>query len=303
MIAGLSSHTRQLKAEVAALENLRAVNQKQHAEIEAMAVKALITQQRLNQLDRLETELRVSNQQASLIAPETETVSLQVGTSGQSGRGGPETNYSGKESLFAFASLIPGEVTRPRLPLDLASGPRSTVTDPQQMLEKAHSTKARIDAQLDSLHAIEMDLILQAAARERYLDYLAHRPTGIPVENSTPTDTFGWRWNPLSWGRQFHYGFDLAANWDEEVTSTADGVVAFAGWKTGGFGYTVIIDHGHGFTTLYAHLSDWDVRPDQPVKRGEVIGWVGSSGASTGPHVHYEVHLNGVRVDPAKYLR
>ncbi|HYG59898.1 MAG TPA: M23 family metallopeptidase, partial [Symbiobacteriaceae bacterium] len=81
------------------------------------------------------------------------------------------------------------------------------------------------------------------------------------------------------------------------------GTVVHAGWMVGGYGYTVVIDHGYGFTTLYAHFDEVNSSVGDVVSRGDVIGWVGSTGNSTGPHVHYEVHVNGVPVDPMRYAQ
>ena len=134
------------------------------------------------------------------------------------------------------------------------------------------------------------------------LDYLARRPSGLPVIDAEVTDTFGWRWSPFGWGREFHDGIDFAKEYGAPVYATADGEVTHAGYLEGGYGNTVILEHGRGFTTLYAHLSEWNVTVGQQVSRGDVIGRVGSTGLSTGPHVHYEVHVNGEPVDPAHYL-
>ncbi len=87
-----------------------------------------------------------------------------------------------------------------------------------------------------------------------------------------------------------------------DIHATGDGTVTFSGYNTSGFGIHVIIDHGYGYETLYGHMSEVKVRNGQKVKRGDVIGEVGSSGLSTGPHLHYEVHKDGVPVDPVNFL-
>ena len=103
------------------------------------------------------------------------------------------------------------------------------------------------------------------------------------------------------WGRM-HEGLDIAVNTGTQVRASADGVVRFAGWN-GGYGYLVVIDHGRGIETRYAHNSRILVRRGQRVKRGEVIALSGSTGNSTGPHVHFEIRQNGKAVDPLRYLR
>nr|PZN37257.1 MAG: hypothetical protein DIU70_12990 [Bacillota bacterium] len=139
-----------------------------------------------------------------------------------------------------------------------------------------------------------------AEALAEHVEYLAHRPRGLPVPGEITSD-YGWRRSPISGRRHWHGGIDIAANYGDPVRATADGVVVFAGWLQGGYGWTVKIDHGYGFQTLYAHNQRLLVRVGDRVRRGDVIARVGSSGASTGPHVHYEVHLWGQRVNPLDY--
>jgi murein DD-endopeptidase MepM/ murein hydrolase activator NlpD len=99
-----------------------------------------------------------------------------------------------------------------------------------------------------------------------------------------------------------HTGLDLHGATGDPVRATADGTVVAAGWN-GGYGRVVDIDHHNGLSTRYGHLSSVEVRVGQPVKRGQVVGKVGSTGRSTGPHLHYETRLKGEAVDPQKFLR
>ncbi len=112
---------------------------------------------------------------------------------------------------------------------------------------------------------------------------------------------FGWRISPFTGMKEFHKGIDIVARSGTPVVATACGVVIFAG-RFGGYGKTVIIRHRNGFTTLYAHLRDILVKRGQRVKRGQVIGTVGSSGLSTGPHLHYEVRYRGRALNPKDYI-
>jgi len=98
-----------------------------------------------------------------------------------------------------------------------------------------------------------------------------------------------------------HEGIDLTAARGTNIYATADGKVTQAGYRPGGFGKKVLIDHGHGFETVYGHCDEVLVEPGQMVKRGEVIARVGSTGLSKSPHLHYEVHVNGKPVDPINY--
>ncbi|HEX9045750.1 MAG TPA: M23 family metallopeptidase [Verrucomicrobiae bacterium] len=116
------------------------------------------------------------------------------------------------------------------------------------------------------------------------------------------TDSFGARLDPFSGEGAFHTGVDVGADYGAAVHATADGMVMDAGQHTG-YGRVVIVDHGFGLTTWYAHLSAYAVVPGTRVKRGEVIGYTGISGRSTGPHVHYEVRMNNAPVNPWRYMR
>jgi murein DD-endopeptidase MepM/ murein hydrolase activator NlpD len=115
------------------------------------------------------------------------------------------------------------------------------------------------------------------------------------------SSTFGMRVDPFTGLPQFHSGLDFAANVGARVVSTADGTVIKAG-PNGAYGNTVQVDHGHGLSTLYAHLSRVNVRVGDKVRRGDLVGAVGNTGRSTGPHLHYEVKLNGIPQDPSRFI-
>ena len=129
---------------------------------------------------------------------------------------------------------------------------------------------------------------------------LAHTPTIRPADGWVAS-TFGYRQSPFTGRREFHKGMDIANRQGTPVMATADGVVAYADDK-GSLGIAMIIDHGHGVTTRYGHLEKISCKPGERVHRGEVIAAMGNTGRSTGPHLHYEVRLNGVPVNPAKYI-
>ncbi len=112
---------------------------------------------------------------------------------------------------------------------------------------------------------------------------------------------FGYRTSPFTGKREFHKGLDISARSGSPVVASADGMVSFSGLDRG-YGKTLTIKHGYGLTTRYAHFKKLLVKKGQFVKKGEIIGLVGNSGRSTGPHLHYEVHLHGVPVNPMKYI-
>lgn len=119
---------------------------------------------------------------------------------------------------------------------------------------------------------------------------LKHQPSG-----------YGWRTHPIYKTLEFHPGMDFASPEGTEIYATGDGVVTRADNMAQGYGNHVVMDHGYGYETLYGHMSKLAVHVGQQVKRGQLIGYVGSTGLSTGPHVHYEVHKNGQTVNPINF--
>ena len=116
------------------------------------------------------------------------------------------------------------------------------------------------------------------------------------------TSTFGVRMDPFIRAYAMHTGLDIRGNSGEPVRATATGKVVSAGWS-GGYGKMVEIDHGNGISTRYGHLSAIDVAEGQTIRIGQTIGKIGSTGRSTGPHLHYETRIDGDAVDPQKFLR
>ncbi len=161
--------------------------------------------------------------------------------------------------------------------------------------------RASAETRDDALHVERLALRvlnvrrLAAIARERFL---AGIPSLNPVGGAIAAP-YGWRTNPWP---EFHKGVDLAADYGDQVRAAAAGTVVSAGWDPGGFGIKVDIDHGNGYHTWYAHLSRTAVEPGQRVTKGQPIAFVGTTGESTGPHLHYQVMYDGQPIDPAPYL-
>jgi hypothetical protein len=130
---------------------------------------------------------------------------------------------------------------------------------------------------------------------------LTSTPTLWPVIGHL-TGTFGERMDPFSGEGAFHTGVDISSQYGDSVRVSADGVVIEADERAG-YGRLVVVDHGFGLTTYYGHLSSFHVLVGQQLRRGDAVGNVGVSGRSTGPHVHYEVRINGAPVNPMRYLR
>jgi murein DD-endopeptidase MepM/ murein hydrolase activator NlpD len=127
-------------------------------------------------------------------------------------------------------------------------------------------------------------------------------PSRMPLAAYGLTSGFGMRQHPLLGVVREHTGVDLAAPIGSPIYATSDGIVSMADWR-GGYGLFVSLDHGGGVQTRYGHMSQLNVVAGQQVHKGDVIGRVGSTGLSTGPHLHYEVRLNGQAVDPVPYLK
>lgn len=176
------------------------------------------------------------------------------------------------------------------------------------LMEKHNSLMRDMHEQIDELNRAsihqkgEFESLLKSLEDQQNL--LASTPAIRPIsrgEKSWITSSFGFRESPFTGQREFHQGFDISSRKGTPIMATADGVVTFAGNK-GLLGKTIIIDHGHGMVTRYGHCQKFLKKRGEKVKRWEPIALVGNTGRSTGPHVHYEVHLNGIPVNPYKYI-
>jgi septal ring factor EnvC (AmiA/AmiB activator) len=175
----------------------------------------------------------------------------------------------------------------------------------QKMAEVRHTIDAlaveasHVAAESNLLRSLTMHVLnvrhLQELARAKAL---AAIPSIDPVDGAEVVGCYCYRSYP---DNEFHPGVDLGADYGDVVHAAAAGTVAFADWD-GGYGEKVDIDHGNGYHTWYAHLSKMDVQVGQYVHKGQEIGLVGSTGYSTGPHLHYQVMLNGNPIDPTPYL-
>ncbi|HZY99770.1 MAG TPA: peptidoglycan DD-metalloendopeptidase family protein [Candidatus Baltobacteraceae bacterium] len=194
----------------------------------------------------------------------------------------------------------------------------SLASERQNLVQLAGEQRRHVAAQvaeMEDLSAAE-EAQLEALIRERERELAAQRKAagiagGVASEGGsgsfswpvtgTITSPFGWRSNPFGGSPEFHQGLDIAAPSGTTVTAAAGGTVIMAQWY-GGYGNYILIDHGGGYSTGYGHLSAIYISQGQSVSRGQAIGAVGSTGASTGPHLHFEVRINGKPVDPAPRL-
>lgn len=153
-----------------------------------------------------------------------------------------------------------------------------------------------------AVQSVSLDEITKLAKRKALL--LKSIPAIQPVKNEElkqMASGFGYRSDPFTKIRKFHKGMDFSAKLGTPIYATGDGIVKKADAKVSGFGNHIEINHGYGYMTLYAHLSKYKVRAGQKVKRGDIIGYVGSTGRSEAPHLHYEVHKNSEVVNPLNF--
>ncbi len=165
--------------------------------------------------------------------------------------------------------------------------------NPAQLSSKLDKLSAEATRQEQSLQE------LQAYFQDQK-SLLASTPSVWPVRGWVTSD-FGTRLDPYTSERVMHAGLDIAGPFGKEVISPSDGTVVFAGLE-GGYGNVLVIDHGYGIKTRYGHLAELRVKAGEKVKRGEVIAALGNTGRSTGPHLHYEVRVNGIAQNPRKFI-
>jgi hypothetical protein len=184
-------------------------------------------------------------------------------------------------------------------------GPDPVALDPRQAVEKSYRTLIRkMHGSLDDLSVQIAYGKKEKAELEKFLDQqktlLASTPSIWPTKGWLSSG-FGYRTSPFTGRREFHKGLDISARLNAPILAPADGIVTFVGWDHG-YGKSIIISHGHGIKTRYGHLQKPLVKKGQVVKRGDTIALMGSTGRSTGPHLHYEVHVNGMAVNPLRYI-
>lgn len=165
-------------------------------------------------------------------------------------------------------------------------------------MEKIDRVKKKAYIQTKSFDEIE-----KLAANKNLL--FQSMPAIQPVSNKELrrlSSGFGRRTDPVLKVKKMHYGTDFSAPQGTPIYATGDGVIKYTRSSFTGFGKHVMVDHGFGYETLYGHMSQFNVRSGQKVKRGDLIGFVGNTGKSTAPHLHYEVHINGKAVNPVNYF-
>ena len=194
------------------------------------------------------------------------------------------------------------------IPLSIRQGTQRKISYYEEL---AQMNNSQLSADLAlKVDVLEKELYVQAKSYDEVLEIaktqeirMENIPAIQPVLNKDlkrVASGFGVRIDPVYHVRKFHQGMDFTAPTGTEIFATGNAIVKFTGWKQG-YGNTVVLDHGFGYETLYAHLYKSLVRTGQKVRRSDIIALVGNTGKSTGPHLHYEVRLNGKPVDPRNY--
>ncbi len=174
-------------------------------------------------------------------------------------------------------------------------GPFIPLLSPVELQAEIDRLASEVERRTDDFGFLEFKL-LEKRVKDRLL------PTTLPVKNATLGSVFGHRADPVAGVRAMHEGLDFSAEIGTPVVVAADGVVLSASYHPE-YGNLIDVDHGDGLTSRYAHLSVMDVKPGTLVKRGERLGAVGTTGRSTGPHLHFEVRMLGVAQNPAQFLK
>jgi murein DD-endopeptidase MepM/ murein hydrolase activator NlpD len=211
-------------------------------------------------------------------------------------------DYSKKVSDFnaTLMSLKKAERDLYRL---LSLGSREKILENVESSDMGQADRGTVDIrQIQQQIALSMQTI---GAISDYLhsqkDIYMATPKGLPVPGSI-SSSYGRRVNPISLREEFHRGIDLSVPEGTPILATADGIVSFSGWNGGG-GNVIVVEHGHGYSTYYAHNQKNAVQVGQRVKRSELIGYAGATGSATGSHVHYEIWKSDRAVNPKKFIQ
>jgi murein DD-endopeptidase MepM/ murein hydrolase activator NlpD len=194
---------------------------------------------------------------------------------------------SGKKSNQTTDSLLPANRGGPLVNAH-------PMTEPDLQAAILELTKA-VDARDESLSSIEAKILQQSVLKDML-------PNSNPISAAYNSSSYGWRIDPFNGNKAFHEGLDFTANTGTPIRAAADGIVS-AAEQSGAYGKLLKIEHGAGLETRYAHTSKILVKVGERVIKGQIVAEVGSTGRSTGPHLHYEIRLNGAALDPRKYLK
>jgi murein DD-endopeptidase MepM/ murein hydrolase activator NlpD len=224
------------------------------------------------------------------------TVSFIAKLRGFAGMIAAITGLSVATPALANSAAANADVTAP---LRAAQAAKPTQSGDEDFRKLFNGWKSMDNGQLVLAPATKVAAVPSAAT---YRPASVSIPSRMPVNGAALTSGYGMRWHPVLGGRRAHKGVDLAEPVGSPVYATADGMVSRADWFSS-YGLFISLEHGGNIQTRYGHLSRLNVAAGQTVHKGDLIGYVGTTGRSTGPHLHYEVRIAGVAVNPIPYLQ
>ena len=268
------------QSDASEMEELRQVNSIQQEQLLQLAKKANALQDQMEQLKQTEDEIRRmsgASPAADLMqAPESQ---LPDGESGAKDGAGQTAAHDGQGGPYVAPDVY-------------------NVSQVLDMVEKGLAMRRASLEQLRAELKNQREQMVPLFGQYAGIPGLSGNMPSIWPANGEVSSPYGLRWG----GTDFHPGMDIANDMGTPIVATADGMVTVAGWNSGGYGNMVDIDHGNGIMTRYGHGSQVVVSAGQYVRKGQLIMYMGSTGFSTGPHVHYEVHVDGQTVNPVSYL-
>ena len=264
------------------LRDLRTVNASQQEQLSKLAKKANDLQDEMDKVNEIERELR-QLAGADPVVAETQDASAQSSEAGA------------QDALGQPIDGAPQNVSA-QPPMDGQGGPwiEPNVRHVNNALDNIRN---RLSMSRENLERVREALHEQQRAIGYQNQLSAYLPSLWPASGEV-SSPYGLRWG----GSDFHPGIDIANDYGVPIVAAASGTVTAAGWNSGGYGNMVDIDHGNGIWTRYGHAEAVAVSVGETVQKGQIIAYMGSTGFSTGPHVHYEVHVNGELVNPILYL-
>lgn len=262
--------------------DLRSVNERQAGQLRLMESEVLTLREEMTELKFLEQDVRdLLNSEPFQARPATVRHDDP-----QTSRGGGRGAGRAESIRNMLAGILEGS---------------PSLSEQQAEWDNTYrATRNAAGELLAGVESVEESLVLLQREMSETKDYLESRPAGFPTAGEISSG-FGPRRSPFTGRSDMHGGIDIAADYGAPVAASGKGMVVFAGYRAG-YGQTVVIRHQYGYETVYGHNSSLTVQAGEEVTRGDLIARVGSTGYSTGPHLHYEVLFNGVRVDPAGYL-
>ncbi|MBE5949615.1 MAG: hypothetical protein E7261_11410 [Lachnospiraceae bacterium] len=287
-----------LEHDISYVQEQKKLVEEEKSSVEAvLSEKNVIINELLGSIEEKEAQLNILKGQTQEILSKIENLEAIRDSIFEKLNEAPEEIYSSETT----ASKTPNDVGNSSSALFSSSS--SSYSSSLDNFDKQYSD---ILALLNSLETVLNEnykaLNTLAEMTDAYVPYIESIPSGWPIKDSKITCPFGYRTNPITGkGKEFHYGIDFAAKYKQELYATASGTVTSSGYVSG-YGYTIVIDHGYGYSTRYAHCTKLLFKKGDTVSKGDCVALAGRTGRSTAVHLHYEVMIDGVKVDPADYL-